>query len=285
MVRFLSAHRIMKIRSILSIGVAFSLIYFVCGIYVLRYQLDSLLFPQSSPSITTTAPVFQRISSNGNVMLIRKYGIARVGCVLFFPGQHGSSIAYETDLFPVFTSQGVAVLAVAYPGQDGAPGRANLQEVQTLASRAVVTARTACAGHNVVIYGRSLGSMVAAYSADKQHPAGLILEGAAPSLSSAIQLKLESHWYLAPLTLLPISRLLTHDYSLGEAMTSSPDVPTIAFQGTSDGQTPLLALKSIALPKNIQLIAVPGGTHSSTYVVARVQIVQDVMSMLLKTRT
>ena len=214
----------MKIRSILGMLVALVLIYFACGTYVLRYQLDSLLFPQTTPSIRAKAPVFQRISSNGNVMLIRRYGIARVGCVLFFPGQHGSSIAYETDLFPAFTAQGVAVLAIAYPGQDGAPGRSNLQEVQALASRAVVAARRACPDQTVVLYGRSLGSMVAAYSAGKHHPAGLILEGAAPTLSSAIQLKLRSRWYLAPLALLPVSRLLANDYSLGEALTSTPEL-------------------------------------------------------------
>ena len=203
-----------------------------------------------------------------------------MGCVVFFPGQHGLISAYEKNLFPEFSAQGIAVLAVAYPGQNGAPGTPHLSGILALAAQAVASAQATCPGHRVVVYGRSLGSMVAAYAAGRAHPMGLILESAAPSFSSAIRLRLTSRWYLAPLALLPVSRLLTHDYSLAEALSSMLDVPAVVFQGTADSETPLSVLRAAGVPGNLQLVVVSGGAHSTTYLLARDRIVQTTLSML-----
>ena len=51
-----------------------------------------------------------------------------------------------------------------------------------------------------------------------EHECKEILESAAPSLSSAIRVRLDARWYLAPLSWLPVSELLEKDYSVAAAM-------------------------------------------------------------------
>jgi alpha-beta hydrolase superfamily lysophospholipase len=276
----------MKIRKILLTGAAFVLLYFVTGACFLRFALDSMVLSHVDLSAHTTAPLFLRINGDdSNAMLVRRYGAPTVGCVLFFPGQHGDISSYNEMLFPAFVAQGIAVLAVAYPGQNGAPGTAHLHDLIALAARAVGSAQAECPDHRVVVYGRSLGSMVAAYAAARSHPAGLILESAAPSFSQAIRLRLNARWYLAPLALLPVARLIEHDYSLAEALSSTQDVPTAVFQGTADSETPLSELRAAGMPDSLRLVVVPDGTHSTTDLLARDRIIQTTLFMLQAPRT
>ncbi len=271
----------MRIRTLLLAAPALMFLYFIVGAYLLRFALEPLVLPHVAVSAHTNAPSFLRIGGDdGNALLVRRYGIAKVGCVVFFPGQHGLIAAYEKHLFPAFSAQGIAVLAVAYPGQNGAAGTPHLSEIRALAAQVTVSAQATCPGHRVVLYGRSFGSMVAAYAAEGAHPTGLILESAAPSFSSAVRLRLNSRWYLTPLALLPISRLLRHDYSLREALSGTLDVPTVVFQGTADSETPLSALRAAGVPGTLQLVVVSGGSHSTTYRLARDRIIQMALSML-----
>lgn len=270
----------MKFPRILVIAVGLVVLYFAVGAYVLRFRLEPLVLPHTSASSATSGLVVARIERPSGAILVRRYGTGRVGCVLFFPGQHGNLPTYESELFPAFTANGVAVLAIAYPGQDGAPGTASLDQTLALATRAVAAARATCPNHRVVLYGRSLGTMVSAYSTRGQQLVGLILEGAAPSLSAAVRSRLRTRIYLAPLAVLPLSALLSHDYSLAEALPTTRRFPVVAFQGTADRETPSSALESSAARRPLRIIAVPGGTHSTTYRLARKQIVQVALSML-----
>lgn len=276
----------MRIRALLLTLAAFVFLYFAAGASLLRFALDPLVLPHVAPSARTTAPLFLRISGDdGDAMLVRRHGTPSVGCVVFFPGQHGLIPAYEKNLFPAFSDRGIAVLAVSYPGQNGAPGKPHLPEILTLAAQVIASAQATCPGHRVVVYGRSLGAMVAAYAADRSHPTGLILESAAPSFSSAIRVQLKSRWYLAPLARLPVSRLLTHDYSLAEARPGTLDVPAVLFQGSADSETPLSVLRAAGVPANLRLVVVAGGAHSTTYLLGRDRIVQATVSMLQAQRS
>ena len=275
-----------KLRSLLLAAMVMLATYFFAGACLLRFALDPLVFLHIAPSGHAATPPLLRIPGpGGSAMLLRRYGTAEVGCVLFFPGRHGLLPAYEKGLFEALTAHGIGVLAVAYPGQNGAPGNTYLSDISALATQAVAAARSACPGHQIVVYGRSLGSMVAAYAAGQSHPAGLVLESAAPSLSSAIRLRLRERWYLAPLALLPLSRIIPHDFSLTEALSDTRRMPSIVFQGTADIVTPLPALRAGGIPPGLQLVTVPGGGHSNTYVLAQDRIVRTVRCMLLAPHT
>lgn len=271
----------MRIRGLLLTASAGLLLYFVSAACLLRYALDPRVLPHVAGSASAATPLALRIrGDDGNALLVRRYGTPTRGCVVFFPGQHGLLPAYEQQFFPAFLAEGIGVLAVAYPGQNGAPGAPRLPEILQLATRTLAYAKTVCPGHRVVVYGRSLGAMVAACAAEKSDLNGVILESAAPSFSSAIRRQLNARWYLAPLGLLPISRLLAHDYSLAVALSKTRDTPVVVFQGTADHETPLADLPALDVPGHLQLVAVSGGTHSTTYLRAREQIVRTALSML-----
>jgi len=262
-------------------------LYVGAAAYVLHFEIGRFLFLRTGIVLDSVAEQTMLIPGvSGNGLLLRRYGTANAGCILFFPGQHGGIAEYERTLFPSYVAQGVAVFALAYPGQDGAPGHAELNEVQSLTKQALGFLRQSCAPNKTVLVGRSLGAMLAAYTAGAAQPAGLLLEGAAPSLSSAINARLRSRWYLLPLAQLPVSRLLAHDYSLSEALAYNTALPIVIFQGTLDEQTPIEALRAEgALPLRARLVAVVGGTHSNTYILSMKAHVEAVLSMLRRERT
>jgi len=257
-----------KIRSklLLLVG-AFAVLYFGAAAYICHFEIEQLLFPAVAwAGVHDDQSLHRVVGSNGNALLMRQYGMPRAGCVVFFPGQHGDIARYQKDLFPAYAANGLAVFALSYPGQDEAPGRTTLKEIQLLSKKALDVVGEACPLFRTVLVGRSLGSMLAAYATQGIRPAGLVLEAAAPSLSSAVLVRLRSHWYLSPLARLPVSKLLPHDYSLAEALTTTSVFPIVVFQGTADEQTPIGLLRSAgAIPPGARLVPVPGGTHSDTY--------------------
>lgn len=249
---------------------------------LIRFRIDRLVFPRifgtSTANIVASIPPERTSTAR---MLIRGYGTNRIGCVVFFPGQHGGITTYERTLFPSLVSQGIKVFAASYPGQDGAPGASTMAEVNVLASSAVSLVSRECGQKHLVVLGRSLGSMVAAYSVSLSRPAGLVLVSAAPSLSAAIASDLRSHWYLWPFRALPIRLLLCHDYSLIEALRPNTAVPVLVFQGSRDQRTPLALLRSeYTAPRWCRIIVVRGGTHLDTYLVAKEAIVEAVKGLL-----
>jgi len=193
---------------------------------LVRYRLDRLLFPEVSGfSTATIVAIMSTEQGTSSRMLIREYGTGRLGCVVFFPGQHGGAATYERNLFPLLVAQGVRVFAASYPGQDGAPGRASIAEVNILASKAVALVTSHCGSKHTIVLGRSLGTMVAAYSIGHNPVAGLILISAAPSLSSAINVYVRSHWYLYPFRMLRARSLIRRDYSLSKSWSAMCEPP------------------------------------------------------------
>jgi hypothetical protein len=236
--------------------------------YALHFELDRILFP-STPNFK--GPVAHATlsykSASGNELLARRYGTAKVGCVVFFPGQHGANASYD---FANHVAAGLAVYFLAYPGQDGAAGRTQLREILDLIGEAVTNASNECSLRRTVFVGASLGSMLAVYASRTVKPAGLVLSSTAPSLSAAIRVRLRSHWISAPLSWLPLSSIVTHDYSLAEGLAGWPDARVVIFQGTDDGKTPIgLLQNSGVIPVGVRLLSIPGGTHSTTFALSQ----------------
>lgn len=273
--------------SLLVLAGSVAAFYFGAAAYLCHFDIEQLLFRTVASAGAHDEQSLRRVpGSHGNALLVRQYGRPRVGCVVFFPGQHGEVARYQKDLFPAYAANGLAVFALSYPGQDGAPGRTKLDEIQWLSSKALGVVSEACPLSRTVLVGRSLGSMLAAYATQGIRPAGLILEAATPSLSSAIDVRLRSHWYLSPLARLPVSKLLPHDYSLAEALTDTPSFPVVVFQGTADEQTPIGLLHAAgALPARARLVAVPGGTHSDTYRLVLKDYVDSALHMIRTSST
>lgn len=254
-------------------------LYFAVAAYGLHFEISHFLFPRTPAFTGSPAEATLSIKSrSGNELLVRRYGQAGVGCVVFFPGQHGATAAYS---LANYTAAGLAVFAIAYPGQDGASGRTELSEIEGLVGRAVATVGNTCSLNRTVFVGVSLGAMLAAYASYSTKPAGLVLLSAAPALSSAIRIRFRSRWALAPLSLLPLPTLLTHDYSLVESLRQPPSTQVVIFQGTHDDQTPIELLHSPGiLLAGVRVIGVPGGTHSTTFALSQKAQLSTILKML-----
>lgn len=257
-------------------------LYIGVAVYALMFALDSRLFPPVALGAATTETAsFHIADASGNSLLVRRYDAGQTGCVVFFPGQHGGITTYERQLFPHLRNAGLSVFALAYPGQDGAHGEAQLATLQPLIAQAMQIIQQTCPAEKTVLVGRSLGAMLAAYTANTYPAAGLVLESAAPSLSVAVIRSLQAKWYLSPLAALPIAAILPHDYALTEALSDIPNVPLVIFQGMADTQTPITDLyEPNAIPAHIRVIPIQGGTHSDTYRQATGVYVETVLQML-----
>ncbi len=252
-------------------------LYFGAAAFILRFGLDRLLFPKTSAFAGPTAERVERITATtGAELLARQYGRADLGCVVFLPGQHGYLPAYDPS---ALTRAGLKVWLISYPGQEGAAGSATVTVVEDLVRRAVRMASNQCPQDRVVILGVSLGSALAVQSGIGNHPAGLVLVSAAPSLSAAIRTRLASRWYLMPLRLLPLPHVLKRDYTLSDALPSRGALAI--FQGSADEQTPLDALRKSLDPSfEASIVRIDGGTHSTTFALSREAQLSTILRML-----
>jgi hypothetical protein len=256
---------------------AIGALYFGGAALVLRSDLDRLLFLKT-PAFA--GPVAKRVehirATTGAEILVRRYGHADRGCVVFFPGQHGYLPTYDPS---GLTGGGLEVWLVAYPGQDGAAGNATIAVVEDLATRVVRMAFDHCAQGRVVMLGVSLGAMLAARASVGSQPAGVVLVSAATSLSDAIRSRLAAKWYLSPLRLLPLSRILKRDYTLSEGLPSHSALAI--FQGTADEQAPLAALRESLPPEyRYAIVRVEGGTHATTFALSKETQLSTILRLL-----
>jgi pimeloyl-ACP methyl ester carboxylesterase len=251
-------------------------LYFIVGAILLRFALErSLILSAELPSGAVDGERVTFPSIGGKALTARTLGSGASGCVVVFPGRHGPSTAYESAIVPPLRRGGVKVYLIAYPG-GALPG-----DILDLSRLAVSEVETKCGNSNVVLLGRSLGSMVAAYASRDSHVAGLVLESTSPRLSTAIRREIHRRWYLRPVGLLPVEHLLTEDYSLGSALQASNVPKTVIFQGTDDEQTPMIDLTaSDALPVGATMLPVAGATHSDVFSRALPRYLETIFDML-----
>lgn len=263
--------------------------YVAAAVGLMHFDLDRLLFAQTPPPVSAAASedAFRLTGHDGAVMRVRRFdstlGAPRQGCIVFFPGRQGGLDRHAHDLFPDLEKAGLVVYAVAYPGQDGAPGRARIDDVQALAATAVAKVVATCGRTHTVVVGRSLGAMIAAYAAGAAPPAGLVLESAAPSLSAGIRSTLREHWFLRPLALLPIEQIVPHDFSLAEAVPAP--LHLVIFQGSADTRTPLADFSPDAdadadASARMPIFVVAGGTHADTLQRAKPAMIAAMLGMI-----
>ena len=259
--------------------------YGAAAAWLLRFDLDRLLFARTPPpaSVEVSAEAFRLSGRNGAAMVFRRFDRAVTtpvqGCVVFFPGHEGGVDRYASEFFPDLEHAGLVVYAAAYPGQDGAPGPARIDDVQALALKAVSRVAATCGSNHTVVVGRSLGAMIAAYAAGAANPAGLVMESASPSLCAGIRGALREHWFLRPLLVLPIEGIVKHDFSIAEAVPS--ELHVAIFQGSADTRTPLADFRAEAAgPERLPIFEVPGGTHTDTLRRAKPAMISAMLGMI-----
>jgi alpha-beta hydrolase superfamily lysophospholipase len=270
-------------------ALALAVIYYGGAAVLLRLDLDAMLFPRVPPPSPVIArdfvEAFRVQSPRGDVLLVRRFGGGDAGCVVYFPGEHGRIERYARELFEDVTRAGLVVYAIAWPGQDGAPGRAHFVDLPPQAARAVAAVIERCGPQRTVLAGRWLGGLVAALASTglPQRPAGLVLESVSPSLAGAVRAHLRERPLSRPLAALPIERLLPGDEMLADAI--GADLHAVAFQGAADTQAPIAELRP-APPRAERpaIIEVPEGTHTDTLPRAKAAMIATMLEMIREAR-
>src|SRR6266566_4982559 len=177
--------------------------------------------------------------------------------LLWFYG-NGENIAEIWPILRDFQPPGTALLVVDYPGYGGSEGRATEAGLYAAAEAAyaALAGRAGVDAHRIHVYGRSLGTAVASYTAARHPVAGLILES--PFTSAAAMAR---HLY----PFLPRLGLRLSLDNLGHVRLVR--CPVLLLHGTADRLAPTAMGMAVAAAaaSPVEVVLIHGAGHNDTY--------------------
>jgi len=157
-----------------------------------------------------------------------------------------------------FQPPGTAVLVLDYPGYGGSGGRATESALYAAADAAyaALVTRPDVDPRRIYVYGRSLGSAPATYTAAHRPVAGLILES--PFTNAAAMAK--HHYGLLP-------RFLLHLSLDNIANVRRVHCPILLFHGDADRLVPTAMGMTVAAAAAgpVEVVLIHGAGHNDTY--------------------
>jgi pimeloyl-ACP methyl ester carboxylesterase len=246
----------------------FLLLYCIIGI-VFYYNQERLLFhpvPASQGTAYQFAQPFTELNlpydkdTRLNVIELKatdrsKDSLAK-GVILYFHGNaenNSQSVARQAGL----TARGYEVWMMDYPGYGKSTGPFSEKKLYDYALVFYKLARSRWKPSQIVLYGRSLGTGIAAQLASVRDSRRLILESPYYSMTSLFR---------RYLFIYPVGTLLHYHFPTNEYL---PDVtaPVTIFHGSADGTIPYtnaLRLKPL-LKAGDEFITIPGGGHNDLH--------------------
>ena len=189
-----------------------------------------------------------------NLVKIQAEGKSK-GIVLFFHGNAGD-ISRIGWIAKNFTSRGYDCLIMDYPKYGKSTGRLTEDNLYETASVCFKEVRKTYSPQRIVLYGRSLGTGVAAHLArEVTWCQCLILE--AP-YNSIVDVAANTYW------MFPVRWLCRYKF-MTQVFLKDVQCPVYAIHGSLDKVIPVTVAKKLeALHlKNFQLTVVPGGGHAN----------------------
>jgi pimeloyl-ACP methyl ester carboxylesterase len=238
------------------------LLYAVVGI-ALYYLQDYILFHPISlakdkkydfeyPHKEINIPFNQEI--NINIIQFAAKDSVPKGVVLYFHGNR-KNISWYAKYAPNFTNSNYEVWMIDYPGFGKSTGKFTEQRLYDWALQLYKLARTKYDPSKIIIYGKSMGTGIAAQLSAVRDSKYLILETPYYSMTSLI-----SHY----LPVYPIGRIVHYHFPTNEFL-QKVTAPVIIFQGTDDGIVPYSnaeQLKSV-LKKNDEFVEIENAGHNN----------------------
>ena len=177
--------------------------------------------------------------------------------LLWFYG-NGENVAAIWPIVREFQPPSTAVLVLDYPGYGDSGGRATEAALYAAADVAygALASRPEVDPRRIYVYGRSLGSAVASYTAAHHPVAGLILES---PLTNAADMA-RYHYRLLPRFLLRLSLDNVANVRLVHC-------PILLFHGDADRLVPTAMGKAVAAAAAgpVQVVLIHGAGHNDTY--------------------
>lgn len=176
------------------------------------------------------------------------------GVVLYFHGNR-ENINHYAEYATNFTKHGYQVWMVDYPGYGKTTGKFTEENVYMQAREVYKLANTKFATDSIIVYGKSLGSGIAAWLASRKPCKRLILETPYYSIPD-----LFSHY--APIY--PVKSLSKFEFPTGEYL-KDVKAPVTIFHGTIDWIIPYrhaAKLKKV-LKSGDEFITIDKGSHNN----------------------
>jgi pimeloyl-ACP methyl ester carboxylesterase len=192
-------------------------------------------------------------STKYNIVQFSAAGNNIRGVVLYFHGNK-HNITHYAGAADNITKHGYEVWMIDYPGFGKSTGKVNEQIIYEQALELYKMARVRFSPGNIVIYGRSLGSGVAAHLASIRDCKRLILETpyySIPSLASTY------------LWMYPVNRMIKYKFPTNEYL-KKVTAPVTIFHGTDDGVIPYknaVRLKEV-LKAGDEFVTINNGSHN-----------------------
>ena len=223
------------------------------GQHLLVYRIDSRRVAPARAGLTDVEEVTLTVPDGEQ--LIAWYGAARHSqpTILYLHGQAGA-LARRSDRIRRYRAAGLGVLIVAYRGFSGSTGTpseaANVSDA--LFALDWLTARGVTA-QDIIVYGESLGTGVAAQVAGQRQISGLVLDSPFTSLS---ELAAARHPYL------PVKRFIFDRYDT-LCHIAKASAPVLVLHGVKDPIVPLpMGLQVFdAVPGPKRMVTFPEGRH------------------------
>lgn len=178
------------------------------------------------------------------------------GVVLYFHGNK-KNISWYAKYPPYFTRYGYEVWLIDYPGFGKSTGKFSEQILYDRASTLYLFARSRFAPDSIIIYGKSMGTGIAAQLASIKDCKRLILETPYYDFPSVIK-----HY----LPFYPVERMMHYKLPT-KVYLKKISAPVTIFQGTKDRQitySNAIRLQPLLKPGD-EFVTIEGGSHNNLY--------------------
>jgi len=256
----------LALRIIVGLGLAYTLLLLLASLFQ-----DRLAFP--APRANVPDPKRVGVENGEKIELVSGDGTKLVGwylapgpalrpsapfpALLWFYG-NGETVAAIWPVVREFQPPGTAVLVLDYPGYGGSGGRATEAALYAAADAGygALATHPGVDPRRIYVYGRSLGSAVATYTAAHRPVAGLILES--PFTNAAAMAK--HHYGLLPRFLLRLSLD-------NVANVRRVHCPILLFHGDADRLVPTAMGMAVAAAAAgpVEVVLIHGSGHNDTY--------------------
>jgi pimeloyl-ACP methyl ester carboxylesterase len=252
----------LRSRTVIRIATIIVLIYALIGIVYYHAQ-ERILFR----GVAVASDFDYGFSIPSQEMMIRHHpgadlhitkfpvssGIARKGVVIYLHGNR-RNVSWYADRVPFFTARGYEVWMPDYPGFGKSTGSLEESLLYEYAKQTYLMARAASAPDSIWVYGRSMGTGVAAWLVSKVVVKGLVLETPYRSIPSLV-----STW----MPIWPTQRLSKFLLPVEEYL-SGVAVPVTLLHGTKDRVIPIShaeGLQSVLKPGD-RFVSIAGAGHN-----------------------
>jgi len=237
------------------------LLYCIIGIGI-YYLQDKILFhpqPVGRDSTYNFAAAYREVNLpyskdvNINIIEFTTKDTPVKGVVLYFHGNRNNISRYAAYA-PNFTRNGYEVWMMDYPGYGKSTGDFTEQQLYNWALVFYTLARARYSPGQIILYGKSMGTGIAAQLATIRDSKALILESPYYSLPSIV-----SSYF----PVYPMERMIHFKIPTWQYLQQVPTTVTI-FHGTDDGVIRFGNCKRLLpyLKKEDQLIKIEGGSHN-----------------------